>query len=196
MKIRLLGCFIVAGVLIFIAIWVNLDSNSTYYSNPIDPKPQETVVVEARLIEPEIFVKEAEPTNYIERDWKATPYLLRLSPYKGGSYTDGANVFTFTEEGKVYVQGFRGGDFLLNTPEQLQQQEYDIDTVNRLGLIAASNLDMDWWSIEYLEYQRHLIHKENKTYFFHFTSPGGGSGEAFWSRYMTRFGVFVLTAIS
>jgi len=148
--------------------------------------PEETEISETKPIEPEA-VEEAEATSYLERGWLAVPYLVELLPYRGGAYTDGMNIFTFAEDGSVYVHMYRGSEFALNVPKPPQPQEYNIENVSSLGLIAAYNLDMGWWNAESLDYIEHLLHVENDRYFFHFTSPGGGSGEAFWSRDMTRF---------
>ena len=152
-----------------------------------EPTAQEMEIVEAEPISLEV-AEETETTSYIERDWLATPYLVRLLPYWDNRYTDGMNIFTFAEDGGIYVQLYQGGEFALDVAISPQQWEFDAETVNKLGLIAASSLDMGWWVIEALDYPHQLVHIEDSTYFFHFTSPGGGSGEAFWSRDMTRFG--------
>jgi len=157
--------------------------NEVFYCN--EPTAPEVETAKPEPPEPDVTEDEAKHIEYIERVWLAAPYLVRLLPYRNNTYTDGMNIFTFTADGRVYVQIHRS-EFALNIPEPQPQREIDIETVNRLGFIAAYNLDMGWWSIEHLEHLQHLIHIEDDSYFFHFSSPGGGSGEAFWSRDTTR----------
>ena len=136
--------------------------------------------------EPEIE-EEGDANEYIERSSILRPYLVRLLPYRYGSYTDGMNVFTFAEDGRVFVQFSRqwsddpGTELQVAKPPQ--QWETNIDTINELGRIAAYSLGAGNWY-----YPQRLVHIEDNTYFFQFTSRGGGSGEAFWCRYSTYFG--------
>ncbi|MCL2405254.1 MAG: hypothetical protein FWC92_06880 [Defluviitaleaceae bacterium] len=187
----------IVGVLLLATILVACGGRNAYCPEPttheietIESKPttHEMEVIEAKPICPIVVEEETETTSYIERGWLMPPYLVRLLPYRNSRYTDGMNIFTFTEDGGIYVQMHQDTEFALNIPRPPHQWEFDKETVNNLGLIVATNLDMSWRSIEYIDYPQHLVHIEGNTYFFHFTSPGGGSGEAFWSRDMTRFG--------
>ena len=182
---KLVGFFVFLSVLFLMACGNNGD---IYCLEPTELYYQEEQAMTTQPAEIEVTREETETTSYIERGWLATPYLVRLLPYRNGSYTDGMNVFIFAESGKVSVQPYWGTEFELIPVKSPQRWEFDSETVNHLGAIVAYNLDMSFWAFGDVDYSRKLVHIEDDTYFFHFTSPFGGSGEAFWYRDWTFFG--------
>jgi len=185
-----------APILVLLFLMTSSASNEIY--NQIQPFEEEAFVeivefvafeaAEEEAGEPEEapeIEEDSPPETYevpISRTRLIAPYLVRLMPYIDGTYTDGMNIFTFTEDGTVKVRMFvESRVYVLDWPDPPVWEIDDIEELKDVGYLATQNMGYSyWWDRDYSYTRWRVIHIENGMYYLHYEpNQGGGSGEAF-----------------
>jgi len=115
-----------------------------------------------------------------------SPYLVKLEPYDGGSYTDGYNTFIFRDDGTVIVKhptGIYSGQFIYFEKKDIYRSPVSPDTYTSDEFSAtlekaeekASELygfdysfDLDW-----LTYNKSIVYKDGSAYYLNVYYPRG-----------------------
>ncbi|NLB29582.1 MAG: hypothetical protein GX823_05095 [Clostridiales bacterium] len=117
-----------------------------------------------------------------ERRYLGLPYLVKLEPYIGGSYTDGINIFIFEDSGSVVINSPHGGQAVL------KERETELPVA---GVYDAEEFEAAFEKLnEHFEYglylgaEQHgarLVYADGGSYYIHINhTGGGGSGESYY----------------
>ena len=125
-----------------------------------------------------------------ERKYPSMPCLIKLEPYTGGSYTDGANTFIIKDDGTVLFN-----DFVSWTNGHVYTfEKKDIEkALDEKALMETDEYKAACEKVaEHLGYEDpinlFIAHKDGDTWYLYYDYPtGGGSGESYWITDRTVF---------
>ena len=156
---------------------INLDDiTSNHTEEPtLEYQPNGNIYLEDKL---------TSPPSLLNRAWIYPPSLTRLTPYIGGSYTDGQNTYLFKDDGIVLINAQFGSNYTIFALDNMQNLPsdlsgfYDTEELLKATEIVAYHMDDRGW-----DGNVQIIHVDGDTFFLHFNrTGGGGSGESFFHR--------------